>query len=50
MLARMKFLLSLLTLITLSALPAQAQCKNCGCKEKCTPQCKCQHDATPKAQ
>ena len=46
----MKMFNILLGLLILAAAPAQAQCKDCGCKEKCTPQCKCQHDEKPKAQ
>ena len=46
----MKVLLTLLGLLTLAIAPAQAQCKDCGCKEKCTLKCTCQHDEKPKAQ
>ena len=46
----MKLLLCLLTLIALSTIHVQAQCKDCGCKEKCSPKCSCQHDQKPKAQ
>jgi hypothetical protein len=38
----MKTFLSLLALLALSAIPAQAQCKDCGCKEKCSPKCRCE--------
>jgi hypothetical protein len=50
MVPSMKFLLSLLAVMTLSAVPVQAQCKDCGCKDKCSPSCKCPHDEKPKAQ
>jgi len=46
----MKFLLPFLTLLSLTVVSAQAQCKDCGCKEKCSPKCTCKHDETPKPQ
>ena len=46
----MKLLITLLGLLALSTIPAQAQCKDCGCKEKCSPKCTCQHDEKPQAQ
>jgi hypothetical protein len=46
----MRFLFSLLTLVSLSVVPAQAQCKDCGCKAKCSPTCECKHDQKPEAQ
>jgi hypothetical protein len=33
-----------------AAAPAWAQCKDCGCKAKCSPECKCQHDEKSQAQ
>ena len=46
----MKAFLSLFAILVLAAIPAQAQCKDCGCKEKCSPTCQCKHDEKPKAQ
>jgi hypothetical protein len=46
----MKILFTLLGLLALAAVPAQAQCKACGCKEKCSPTCECKHDEKPQAQ
>ena len=46
----MKLLLSLLALVALSTLSAQAQCKDCGCQKKCSPTCECKHDEKPQAQ
>ena len=40
----------LMALLILAVTPAQAQCKDCGCNDKCSPSCKCPHDETPKAQ
>jgi hypothetical protein len=46
----MKLFLSLLSLLVIATVPVQAQCKDCGCKEKCSPTCQCKHDEKPKAQ
>ena len=46
----MKLILTLLGLLALVAVPAQAQCKDCGCKAKCTTSCQCRHGEKPKAQ
>ena len=46
----MKMFNILLGMLILAVAPAQAQCKDCGCKDKCSPSCKCQHDEKPKAQ
>ena len=46
----MKLAYILLGLLTLAISPVQAQCKDCGCKDKCSPSCKCPHDEKPKAQ
>ena len=45
----MKLAYILLGLLTLGLSPAQAQCKDCGCKAKCSTTCQCQHDKKPKA-
>jgi hypothetical protein len=45
----MKMFNILLGLLILAITPAQAQCKDCGCKDKCTPSCKCTHGEKPKA-
>jgi hypothetical protein len=37
----MKLAYILLGLLTLAISPVQAQCKDCGCKDKCSPSCKC---------
>jgi hypothetical protein len=46
----MKLFLSLLGLLVIAAVPVRAQCKDCGCKAKCSPTCQCQHEEKPKAQ
>jgi hypothetical protein len=46
----MKRFFTNLGILALAAFSAQAQCKDCGCKEKCSPSCNCQHDEKPKAQ
>ena len=46
----MKAIFALLSLLTVAVAPAQAQCKDCGCKEKCSPTCECKHDQKPEAQ
>jgi len=46
----MKFLLSLLAFVAFSVVSVQAQCKDCGCKEKCTPKCRCKHEEKSKTQ
>lgn len=46
----MKLSLILLGILTLAIAPARAQCKDCGCKAKCSPECKCPRDERPKAQ
>ena len=46
----MKLAYILLGLLTLAISPVQAQCKDCGCKDKCSPSCKCAHDEKPQAQ
>jgi hypothetical protein len=46
----MKFLLTVLGLLALATAPAQAQCRDCGCKEKCSPTCQCKHNQKPEAQ
>ena len=43
----MKLILIALGSLALAVTPAQAQCKDCGCKEKCSPQCQCKHDEKP---
>jgi hypothetical protein len=37
----MKLSLTLLCLFVLAATAAYAQCKECGCKAKCSPTCEC---------
>jgi hypothetical protein len=46
----MKLLLGFLGLLVIATAPAWAQCKDCGCKAKCSPECKCQHDEKSQAQ
>ena len=43
----MKLPLLLLGLLILAIAPAQAQCKDRGCKEKCSPKCRCVQDEKP---
>jgi hypothetical protein len=43
----MKTLLAILGLLAAVSAPALAQCKDCGCKEKCSPGCSCPHEAKP---
>ncbi|MGA1128863.1 MAG: hypothetical protein ACO3XN_02190 [Chthoniobacterales bacterium] len=42
----MKILLYIFALLALAAVPVQAQCKDCGCKEQCTPKCRCERAET----
>lgn len=40
----MKTILTCLLALFLGAGLAQAKCKDCGCKDKCSAECQCKHD------
>ncbi len=45
----MKFALIFFGLLVLAGTSVRAQCKDCGCKAKCSTTCRCKHDENPKA-